>query len=353
MACGQNLDSQNADVLSEYPDEPLAQYLALHSSPVLRKHASQWAAGSSTWGDGFLRHLAITHALLQRRQDVRILSGTPERRAAELKRAADYIRRHKGSALGWALLALMRERTNEAEDKGKDVRSIHATLAELWPLYAAVAGLGDAARYEAARSLWKSGKCAEGRKYFLALHAGTLKRDALLLFDADFRKALQGNGTEKDLWSPLMRDTAGALVRHKRRSAVLALARQCWQVEDRVLAQDVLAVGLEGIQDNKERLRLTVAAVEFLRESNRLIEADSLLQPLLADTETNKQASRGAWPPALPRSASRAPANWSAWSVPSTPSIAICRRSSTSVARTGTTASYRPTIRTWRTRWRR
>ena len=47
-ACGQNLDSQNADVLSEYPDEPLAQYLALHSSPVLRQHASQWAAGSGS-----------------------------------------------------------------------------------------------------------------------------------------------------------------------------------------------------------------------------------------------------------------------------------------------------------------
>src|SRR5262249_17200655 len=35
-AAGQNLDSQNLDVLAEHPDEPLAQYLALHSSPVLR-----------------------------------------------------------------------------------------------------------------------------------------------------------------------------------------------------------------------------------------------------------------------------------------------------------------------------
>src|SRR5437870_4750936 len=81
-ACGQNLDAQNADVLGEHPDEPLAQYLALHSSPVLRKHASQWAVGSGQWG-GFLRHLAVTHALLQRWQDARVLHGTAARQKAE------------------------------------------------------------------------------------------------------------------------------------------------------------------------------------------------------------------------------------------------------------------------------
>jgi hypothetical protein len=44
-ALGKNLDSQNLDVLHEHLNEPLAQYLALYRSPVLRKHASQWAAG--------------------------------------------------------------------------------------------------------------------------------------------------------------------------------------------------------------------------------------------------------------------------------------------------------------------
>src|SRR5262249_10463671 len=59
-ALGQNLDSQNLDVLAEHLNVPLAQYLALHSSPVLRKHASQWAVGSGQWRDGFLEHLAVT-----------------------------------------------------------------------------------------------------------------------------------------------------------------------------------------------------------------------------------------------------------------------------------------------------
>jgi hypothetical protein len=40
-AAGHNLDAEHVDVLSEHLDEPLAQYLALYTSPVLRKHASQ------------------------------------------------------------------------------------------------------------------------------------------------------------------------------------------------------------------------------------------------------------------------------------------------------------------------
>ena len=35
-ACGLSLDAEHGDVLSEHPNEPLAQYLALYSSPVLR-----------------------------------------------------------------------------------------------------------------------------------------------------------------------------------------------------------------------------------------------------------------------------------------------------------------------------
>src|SRR5262249_46752228 len=65
-ALGLNLDSDNLNVLREHLNEPLAQYLALHSSPVLRKHASQWAVGSGQWQEGYLQHLAVTHALYQR-----------------------------------------------------------------------------------------------------------------------------------------------------------------------------------------------------------------------------------------------------------------------------------------------
>ena len=65
-AAGVNLAGDNVDVLDAHPHEPLAQYLALHSSAVLRKHASRWAAASNPFGEGLLRRLALGHALCQR-----------------------------------------------------------------------------------------------------------------------------------------------------------------------------------------------------------------------------------------------------------------------------------------------
>ncbi len=84
-SCGQNLDSEHLDVLAQHPHEPLAQYLALHSSPVLRKHASQWAVGSNPWGEGFLQRLAMAHALLQRWQNGRAIGGTETQRTGRTR----------------------------------------------------------------------------------------------------------------------------------------------------------------------------------------------------------------------------------------------------------------------------
>src|SRR5262249_32700676 len=114
-AAGQNLDSQNLDVLAEHPDEPLAQYLALHSSPVLRKHASQGAVLGAQWGEGFLQQLAVSHALLQRWLDPRALGTNSARRRAEFQRAAEHVRRHRNSPFGWALLSLMQAAISREE----------------------------------------------------------------------------------------------------------------------------------------------------------------------------------------------------------------------------------------------
>ncbi len=65
-AAGVNLDSDNTDVLDAHPHEPLAHYLSLHTSPLLRKVASRWAAASNTWGEGMLHRLTLGHALCQR-----------------------------------------------------------------------------------------------------------------------------------------------------------------------------------------------------------------------------------------------------------------------------------------------
>ncbi len=292
-ACGMNLDAQNADVLAEHLDEPVAQYLALHSSPVLRKHASQWAAGSAQWGEGFLQHLAVSHALYQRWQDAKVLKGSAARVKAETQRALEYVRRHKGTAWGWALLTLMQDRAGElmAVRPAVPDNGLHAALAECWPLFEDVPGLRYAARYEQARSLYRAGKHAEARQRFEKLYADTLKDGLLPAIDGDFRTALLGTAPEADRWGGLLRATAARLVKDKKRSAVLALAWQCWQLEDRPLANNLLTTALDGIQDDKERLGMSLAGLQFLWHTNQLPQADKLLQELLAHKEWGKHAA--------------------------------------------------------------
>ncbi len=288
-ACGVNLDAGNVDVLDEHLHEPLAQYLALYSSPVLRRHASQWAVGSGQWRDGFLQHLAVTHALFQRWGNGKALGATEEKRREERGRALEYVRRNKGTAFGWGLLCLMKDRADEDEANKKDVRDTHRALAEAWPLFEGVPALGYAARYEHARSLWKSGQGAEGRRRFRALYEETLKGNELPPIDGDFRLALLGEGREADEWGELMRQTARRLIDGKRRPAVLSLAAQCRAVGDEALAGTLLGPALDGIKDDKERRGMTLAAVEFLMETGQFAEADRLLRALLDDPELAKR----------------------------------------------------------------
>ncbi|HMF12752.1 MAG TPA: hypothetical protein VKE94_10615, partial [Gemmataceae bacterium] len=283
-ALGQNLDSQNLDVLADHLDEPLAQYLALHSSPVLRKHASQWAVGSGQFQGGFLRHLAVTHALYQRWQNPKAIGETPAKRQAERERALDYVRRNKGNVFGWALLGLIQDAT---KDKGLEA---HRALAEAWPLFEDVPGLNYAARYETARSLWKSGQREEGRKRFRDLYEKTFADGELPAIDADFRAALLGDGKETDLWSDLLRKTAAQLVEKKDRPAVLTLAWQCKQLDDEPLASHLLATALDGAAD-EERPGLMLAAVEFHAQNGQLEQAERTLQKLLDDPKLAEHGS--------------------------------------------------------------
>jgi ferric-dicitrate binding protein FerR (iron transport regulator) len=291
--CGMNLDAQNADVLAEHLDEPVAQYLALHSSPVLRKHASQWAVGSGQWGEGFLQHLAVSHALYQRWHNDKILKGNPARVKADVQRGLDYVRRHKATAWGWTLLCLMQDRAGEVKALHPLLQdnSLHASLAECFALFEKVAGLRYAARYEQARCLLRAGKQAEARKGFEQLYTDTLKDERLPAIDGDFRLALLGRAPEADRWNALLRSTAARLVESKRRPVVLALAWQCWQLGDRPLANSLLARTLHGIKEDKERLGMSLAAIQFLWQTAQLPQTDKLLQEVLAHKEWAQHAA--------------------------------------------------------------
>jgi Tfp pilus assembly protein PilF len=286
-ACGQNLDAEHVDIMAEYPDEPLAQYLALHSSPLLRKHASQWAVGSRQWaGAGILKHLAVSHALYQRWQNDKVVKGSLDKRKAERQRALDYVYRNKGTLFGWILLGLMQDRA------GKD-KELHAALAEAWPLLENIPGLRYAARYEQARCLWKAGQADQARKRFRALYEETFQKGRLPLIDTDFRQALLGNGKGADPWGELLRKTAKQLIDKKYRPAVLALAGQCWQLEDRPLANHLLRTALEGMPKTQHRLLMTLAGIAFYQETGQLAHADRLLQKLLAEPKLAQRA--GLW----------------------------------------------------------
>jgi tetratricopeptide (TPR) repeat protein len=283
-ACGQNLDADHVDVMAEHPDEPLAQYLALHTSPLLRKHASQWAVASRQWPAGLLRHLALTHALAQRWQSDKVTKGTVARVQAERDRALDYVRQNRGTLFGWAMLGLV-------QDQAKDDKAFHRELAGGWLLFEDVPGLAYPARYEYARSLLKCGQAEEARKVLTALYEKTLKAGRLPPIDADFRRALLTGGKGGDAWSGLLRRTADQYIQKKDRPAVLALAWQCWQLEDRPLANHLLTLALDGIPAEKDRLALTLAGVGFLSQTGQLAEADQLLQKLLKDSKLAERPS--------------------------------------------------------------
>jgi ferric-dicitrate binding protein FerR (iron transport regulator) len=278
-ACGQNLDADNGDVLSEYAESPLGQYLALFSSPVLRKHASQWAVGTGQWKEGYLHHLASTHALLQRwRADQKGVAYRP----ADFERGLEYVRRNKGNVFAWALLCRMQDAA------GSDAAN-HRLLVDAWLGFFDVPGLGYAARYERARSHLKSGQHAEGRKGFRALFEGEFAQQRLPALDTDFRKALVGGGKDADAWAEVMQEASRHLIKTKRRGAVLTLARQCVQLGDPLMADRLLDEVLAKLKGEEHRLVLTLAAIQFCIDTGRLPRADQLFDTLRENARWTKE----------------------------------------------------------------
>jgi thioredoxin-like negative regulator of GroEL len=291
-SCGQNLDAEHGDVLAEHPNEPLAQYLALYSSPVLRKHASQWAVGTGQWREGYLQHLAVTHAFLQRWQNGKFLAAGAELRRAEIDKALTYIRQNKNSPFAWTLLGLMQQRAKEEEKKASrwGWTDLYEALVDGYAVFADTPGLRYASRYEQARCLMNKGgqsdkRSEEARKKFRALYEETLHDGLLPPIDADFRYVL----LPKDEWGQLIRQTADKLIADKHRLAVLVLARQCWQLGDEPLANHLLDAALDKA-DDKIRFGMTLAGIDFLMETGQYSRADQLLDGLLADPKHSGKA---------------------------------------------------------------
>ena len=94
------------------------------------------------------------------------------------------------------------------QDAAGDAADKQRLLVDAWLGFIDVPGLGEAARYEHARSLWKSGKHAEARKGFRALFELQFAQDRLPAIDADFREALLGSGSDADAWAEVMQEAS-------------------------------------------------------------------------------------------------------------------------------------------------
>jgi predicted Zn-dependent protease len=274
-AGGQDLGGGNLNVVDDHPDAPLAQYLALHTSPVLRQQASQWAIGSVQWKDPMLKHLATSHALFQRWQSKQVEKWNAERLEKERDQALKYVRDNKNSAFGWVMLSLLQHKAGE--DK-----AFYSELAKHWKMFQQWPALSYAARYEQARCQLEAGQLEEARKLFAQLYEDTFKDGALPPLDSDFRTALL-SGKAADGWSQLLQGTAKKLIEDKHRPAVLALAWQCWQLNDAPQADQLVQLALTDIKEQKERDGMQLAAVLFYRQTKQLPQADKLLGQLLED----------------------------------------------------------------------
>lgn len=282
-SCGVNLDSDNADVLDAHPHEPLAHYLSLHTSPTLRRHASRWAATSNVWGEGILRRLGLGHAYCQRWASGKALGISVNQRRTERGRALEYVQSYKGSDLAWALLGLMQDRAGEEKD-ADERKTAYLELAKAYELFAGSAYEAQA-RYERARCEWRGGAKEAARKRFTALYREACK-DGLPVVDGDFRDALL---EATPGWAELLRETAKELLTKKDRAGVLLLARQCWQLEDRVSSRRLLDQAIDKLPvAGEENLRLYRAAIDLLRTADQRDDADRLVELLLEDKEHAK-----------------------------------------------------------------
>jgi tetratricopeptide (TPR) repeat protein len=278
-SAGISLDSNNIDVLDAHPDDPLAQYLALYSSPVLRKGASQWATASNAWKDGILHRLSVGHALHQRWSSGRPVGTDAAKRKAERGRALAYVKQYAGTELAWGVLGVVQDRTAALTDKAERAAAFRE-LAAAYALFADAPGLGDFARYEQARCLWHAGAGEPARKRFLALLDGARGRGALLPIDGDFLAALRA-GKGDAAWPAVMRREARACVKAGRRDQALLLAWQCWQLEDQTTARSLYAEAVQGVPSKD--LPAQLSALSFLLRTNQKAEAERLVGKLLSD----------------------------------------------------------------------
>jgi tetratricopeptide (TPR) repeat protein len=275
-----------AALVRERPTDPLLRYLAILQYPYYRP--LQVRIGLEL-GTGALTDAPFFQALGSFRDRwLRWASLNPaafreDGLKAEARRGLAFVRRHAGTPFGWAMLSVMADRplVNGAAFWGE--------MADAYSRFADHPALGYAARYERARALLAAGRRAEARRLYEEMFDRARQANILPAVDTTFRDALRGGGAEEDRWSGLMRETAAALVRERRRPAVVSLAWQCEQLGDAPLAANLLDTALNGA-GAEERPAVVLAAVAYLSQTDHVAAADELLTSLLKEETWSRVA---------------------------------------------------------------
>jgi ferric-dicitrate binding protein FerR (iron transport regulator) len=270
-------------LLDADPASPLARYLALAGSPLYLRMQERFGAnlGESVGpADHFLTRLASFRDLHLRWQYVTQHSTTMAERRRVFEKGLAFVERNANSVLGWAMLT-------QLQDRYSDV-NFNRQIAQAWKLFIDDSNLGYVAQYEHARSLLGAGLPAESAMIFREIYDKMLQAKVLPPIDGTFRQALLHEGKGADEWTPLMQATAAALLKDKLKLAVIVLAWQCWELGDEPLAENLLQAALDRPADEAERLRVTLAAIDYLMGTSQDARADGLLTPLLDDKEHSK-----------------------------------------------------------------
>jgi tetratricopeptide (TPR) repeat protein len=277
---GNDLDCIAA--LKDRVDQPVARYVLLHGNAPYRFLHQRWPLNvGATVGepDSFLRRLAEFEDLTTRNPSTvpAWLEQTVVK--GDRTRYADFIHRNESNVLGWAMLTHVQD--HRYPRNANRYKERWQWLAGQWGRIAAALHDNPRAGYEQASCLQSAGRPDEARKLFEDLYDKELKAAVLPAIDRRFRSALVGDDKHPDDWNRLVRATAADFLKQDRRAAVIALATQCHQLDDRPLADNLMQMALSDLKD-EDLLGVTLLAVGNYRRWGDTGLAEKLVDDMLA-----------------------------------------------------------------------
>ncbi|MFH1266012.1 MAG: hypothetical protein ABIK89_09805, partial [Planctomycetota bacterium] len=259
------------DPLKNHPGEPLAEYIATYLQLKRSAMSPDDLKPADGPRNGFVRQLAEFRDIWIRYNSGR---GDDADRRRERERALRFVKECTSPEFGWAILSLIR-------NYGGD-REFYRAAGEAARAFEKVPSLSYTARYEHARGTHQAGDSKQAQKLFTELWKDTLEKGFLPRFDGDMRNAFHTGDDGSQKWQKLIRQTASKLIDDGARTALIHLAWQVHQVGDQPLAEEIVGAAVSTVP-KKQRLKTTLAAVEYFWHTGQHPRAHTMLMPLLHD----------------------------------------------------------------------